>query len=271
MNKPVIFISYSHKNESEKNELLRHLKVLRQNQLIDNWYDDLIKGGEDWEKRINQAMSNASVAIMLISNDFLTSEFIQNVELPFLLHRREEEGMVILPIIIRACPFTDFDWLRTMNVRPKNGVPVWKEGYTKEHVEAEFLKITEDIKTLLKDEVIEVHKEKTKTFQTNIKSPEVSTVASGRFLWMADQKQVKLFDILTSDPVNKWPLPSRNWKCFMPQIWNDSLVCSDWEGGIYAYKSSGKIREIVIHKPKFNDTPIHKLESISEDKFYALA
>ncbi|RLD99219.1 MAG: hypothetical protein DRJ13_10050 [Bacteroidetes bacterium] len=57
----------------------------------------------------------------------------------------------------------------------------------------------------------------------------------------------------------------------MPQIWNDLLICSDWDGGIYAYKSSGKTRETVIRKPKFDDTPIYKLEVLSEGLFYALA
>ncbi|HEX5702652.1 MAG TPA: TIR domain-containing protein [Pyrinomonadaceae bacterium] len=123
-----VFISYSHADEKEKNALLLHLGVLRGAGLIDLWSDDRISGGSDWQKEIEAAMAEAQVAIFLITANFLTSEFILNKEVPILLEYGARKGLVTFPVIARDCPWKRVDWLAKMNVRPKNGIPVWSDG-----------------------------------------------------------------------------------------------------------------------------------------------
>lgn len=95
MSRPVIFISYSHQDEKEKNKLLAHLTVFQQQGLIDLWSDDRIAPGANWKEEITAAIEQAQVAILLISANFLSSNFISDNEIPNLLKRRKNEGLVM--------------------------------------------------------------------------------------------------------------------------------------------------------------------------------
>ena len=87
MTQMVIFVSYSHKDEREKDKLLSHLGVLQHQGLIDLWSDDRIGAGTHWKQEISEAIAQAKVAILLISANFLTSDFILGEEVPKLLKR----------------------------------------------------------------------------------------------------------------------------------------------------------------------------------------
>ena len=103
MTLPTVFISYSHKDEDWKDRLVTHLGVLQREALLDLWDDRRIGAGEDWYLEIQNAMNAASVAVLMVSANFLTSNFILQEEVPRLLERRDGEGMRIFPVIIRPC------------------------------------------------------------------------------------------------------------------------------------------------------------------------
>ena len=126
--KPTIFISYSHRDETEKEQLLSHLSVLQHTGLTQLWSDDQIEAGHDWQEEIQTVISQARMAILLVSANFLTSEFILGQEVPALLHRRQIEGLVIMPVIAKACAWRKVAWLSQLQVRPQDGRPVWREG-----------------------------------------------------------------------------------------------------------------------------------------------
>jgi len=146
---PTVFVSYSHKDEKEKDKLLSHLGVLRGAGLIDIWSDDQIIGGNDWETDINEAISKSQLAILLISDNFLNSNFILGKEVPSLLQRRKSEGVTVFPVIAKACAWRQVTWLAKMNVRPKNGRPVWSDNGT--HVDEDLATIAEEIATIIKN------------------------------------------------------------------------------------------------------------------------
>lgn len=125
MTEPVVFISYSHKDELEKNLLLSHLGVLERANLLSLWSDDQIVGGGDWEKAIDQAINQARVAILLITANFLTSDHILGKQVPALLERHRQDSLIIFPIIARSCAWRTVDWLAKMKVIPRDGIPVW--------------------------------------------------------------------------------------------------------------------------------------------------
>jgi hypothetical protein len=110
MSQPLVFISYSHHDEKEKDKLLAHLGVL-QSDLINLWSDDCIGAGVDWEPEISRALAQAKVAILFISASFLTSKFILGEEVPAILERRKNEGLVVFPVIARACAWKVVAWL----------------------------------------------------------------------------------------------------------------------------------------------------------------
>ena len=102
-----IFISYSHADKKWLDRLERHLKVLKRFiDPIEYWDDKQLKGGDKWKVEIEKAINKANVAILLVSTDFLSSDFIATDELPPLLRKAEEEGTRILPLIVAPCAFT---------------------------------------------------------------------------------------------------------------------------------------------------------------------
>jgi len=147
---PTVFVSYSHKDEQEKEKLLSHLGVLEGVGLIDvPWSDDQILAGADWEKEIDEAIAKAQVAILLITDNFLTSKFILQKEVPTVLKRRADKELIVFPVIAKDCAWETVDWLKKINVRPKNGRPVWSDQGS--HVNEDLATIAREVKSLLKD------------------------------------------------------------------------------------------------------------------------
>jgi hypothetical protein len=126
--KPTVFISYSHKDEVWKDRLMVQLTVLSKRGLLGLWDDRQIGVGEDWYDKIKRAIDTASVAILLVSANSLTSDFILREEVSQLLRRREKEGLLIFPVIVKSCPWQKVSWLSRMQVRPKDGKPLASYG-----------------------------------------------------------------------------------------------------------------------------------------------
>jgi hypothetical protein len=125
MNDTPVFISYSHKDEAFKDELERYLAPLRRQGLVRPWSDRQIEPGGDWHEEIRAAVAGAHVAILLVSANFLASEFIMTRELPWLLERRRKSGMVVVPVIFEPCPWRLDASLSLLQALPVDGRPVY--------------------------------------------------------------------------------------------------------------------------------------------------
>jgi tetratricopeptide (TPR) repeat protein len=121
---PTLFISYSHKDEEWKDLLVTQLGVLSQQGFLDLWDDRRIVAGDNWQEEIEQAINAASLAVLLISANFLTSKFILEEEIPRLLTRRAKEGVRVIPLMIKHCAWKTVGWLSQMQVRPKDARPL---------------------------------------------------------------------------------------------------------------------------------------------------
>jgi small GTP-binding protein len=119
-----VFISYAHKDEEFKNEFITMLAGLQQQQLITVWQDRQIEEGDEWYQAIRDAMTECDLAILFISPDFIASRFIQDKELPALLQRRQEEGLRVVPIIVRPCKWQSEPLLKDLQALPKDGKAV---------------------------------------------------------------------------------------------------------------------------------------------------
>lgn len=116
-----MFVSYSHNDGRWLKRLQVHLAPLVRSGAIDLWDDTRIDHGDVWNAEIEKALATTKVAILLISADFLASNFITSNELPPLLAAAESEGVTILPVIINASLFTDMPELsRFQSVNPPN-------------------------------------------------------------------------------------------------------------------------------------------------------
>jgi GTP-binding protein EngB required for normal cell division len=103
----MVFLSYSHKDDRWVRYLRPHFKALEKTHGIDFWHDKRIEAGSDWRAEIVSAISACRVAILLVSADFLASDFIQLEELPRLLGEASARGVKILPLIVRPCDFSE--------------------------------------------------------------------------------------------------------------------------------------------------------------------
>ena len=99
-----VFISYSHKDKKWLERLQVHLKPLaREGTVV--WDDTHIQPGADWQGEIAAALAAARAAVLLVSPDFLASDFIAETELPALLQAAQQRGTVILPLIVYPSRF----------------------------------------------------------------------------------------------------------------------------------------------------------------------
>ena len=99
-NQTHIFVSYSHQDSKWLKRLQVHLKPLSRQGLLELWDDTRIQPGMDWRNEIDQALRRACMAVLLVSADFLASEFIVNNELPPLLDAASRRSVLILPVIV---------------------------------------------------------------------------------------------------------------------------------------------------------------------------
>lgn len=103
---PTAFVSYSHRDKEPLSRLQVHMKPLQRESIVELWDDTQISAGEQWQIAIESALERAAIAVLLISADFLASDFIVNNELQPLLLAAKEGGTTILPVILSPCGFT---------------------------------------------------------------------------------------------------------------------------------------------------------------------
>jgi internalin A len=120
-----LFYSYSHKDEGLRNDLETHLKLLQRRGLIDTWQDRKIEAGDEWKRRIDENLERADIILLLVSADFIASDYCYEIEMKRALEREQNGESVVIPVIVRDvnledAPFAGLQYL------PKDGLPVAK-------------------------------------------------------------------------------------------------------------------------------------------------
>jgi hypothetical protein len=100
-----VFYSYSHKDEKLRSQLLKHLASLEREGLIQSWTDHCIGAGDEWRDQIDEHVRSAGVILLLISPDFMNSDYCFDVEMKIALERHEAKDAVVIPVLMRSC-----DW-----------------------------------------------------------------------------------------------------------------------------------------------------------------
>ena len=106
-----VFVSYSHADAAWLQRVKVHLRPLVRKGTLNLWDDTRISPGQLWQKEVAEALARAQVAVLLVSADFLASDFVVDNELPPLLHRAASGGVLILPVVIGPCRFREHEAL----------------------------------------------------------------------------------------------------------------------------------------------------------------
>lgn len=109
-----VFLSYSHEDEPLCNQLLNHLSSLRQQGMIKKWHDRQIRGGKERSHEIDQHLDTAHIVLLLVSSDFIGSDYHMIVEMQQAMKRHEAGETRVIPVILRpvdwdGTPFTKLE------------------------------------------------------------------------------------------------------------------------------------------------------------------
>ncbi len=122
-----VFYASAHEEERLRKKLEKHLSLLHQQGMITEWYDRQILPGTDWARVIDTHLMTAQVILLLISPDFLASDYCYGVEMQRALERHAAGEAQVIPILLRpvdweSAPFASLDCL------PRDGRPItqWK-------------------------------------------------------------------------------------------------------------------------------------------------
>jgi hypothetical protein len=97
-----VFISYSHQDQALRKELEKHLSNLKRQKVITSWYDGNIIPGAEWEPEIIKRLKRAQIILLLVSADFMASDFCYTIEMQEALARHERNQARVIPILL--CP-----------------------------------------------------------------------------------------------------------------------------------------------------------------------
>ena len=150
-----IFYAYAREDEALRDELEKHLTTLQRQGLIMSWHDRKVVPGSDWAQEIDTHLATASIILLLISPDFLASDYCYGVEMQRAMARHERGDAHVLPIILRpvhwqTAPFASLQGL-PRDMKPVTSWPNRDEAFqdiargihwTVEHLYGNFLDVS---------------------------------------------------------------------------------------------------------------------------------
>lgn len=118
-----LFLSYSHKDEGLAKELMQHLNSLQRQGVINVFDDRRIVSGSEWANEISLALEQAQIILLLISADFLASDYAYGVETGRALGRHQGGDATVLPVMVRPVDISGSPFA-TLSLLPSDGRPV---------------------------------------------------------------------------------------------------------------------------------------------------
>lgn len=129
-----LFYSYAHEDRPLRDELAKHLKIMERRGVIRPWHDGCIVPGQAWNKEISDKLESADLVLLLISLDFMDSEFIWSQELDTAMKRHARGEASVVPVMLKAydiegAPFAKLQGLPS-DLRPVTSWPIRDEAWT---------------------------------------------------------------------------------------------------------------------------------------------
>ena len=140
-----IFFCYAHEDEELLNKLKSHLIPLQRQGLIDVWHDRDISAGTDWEQQIKGHLNAAQIILLLVSSDFMVSDYCYGIEMQRALQRHERGEARVIPIILRRVDWQDL--LGKLQALPTDARPIksWPD------IDEALYDVTEGIRKVIEE------------------------------------------------------------------------------------------------------------------------
>ena len=139
-----LFLSYSHADETLRNQLEAHLAALKHQGRIDMWHDRCVIAGDDLDDAISAEIEDAKIILLLISSDFIASDYCYGVETARALKRHQANEARVVPVVLRPCDWHELPFGRLLAL-PTDGKPI--TGWP--NIDEAFLDIVQGIKKAL--------------------------------------------------------------------------------------------------------------------------
>jgi hypothetical protein len=141
-----IFYSYAHEDEELRDKLEKHLSQLKRQGFISDWHDRDITAGSEWKNEIDKYLESAQIILLLISPDFLASDYCHDVEMTRAMERHHTQEARVIPIILRPIDWEEAPFSK-LQCLPRNAEPVtlWKNE------DAAFLDIAKGIRKVAEE------------------------------------------------------------------------------------------------------------------------
>ena len=123
-----VFFSYAHQDKRFRDRLEDHLSILKYRGLIATWHDREIRAGEEWGQQIDIYLNKAHIILLLISSDFMASEYCYSIEMKRALELHEQRKADVIPILVRPVLYTDAPFAK-FQMLPTNRKPIirWRD------------------------------------------------------------------------------------------------------------------------------------------------
>lgn len=138
-----IFFCYAHEDEPFRQALEKRLSVLKRQGVISIWHDREISAGAMWEREIETHLNSARLILLLVSPDFLDSEYCYSIELKGALERHERDEALVIPIIVRPVHWKTAPFSHLL-VLPTDGTPLTDRYW--HTIDDAFLNVIEGIR-----------------------------------------------------------------------------------------------------------------------------
>lgn len=140
---PSLFFSYSHKDEELRDQLETQLAMLKRQGVIEAWHDRRIPAGGEINREIDQHINTDDIILLLISPDFIASDYCYEVEMTRAMERHEAGEAVVIPVILRHCDWQEAPFGRLKAV-PRDGRPIKQWTDTDEA----FLEVAKEVRAV---------------------------------------------------------------------------------------------------------------------------
>lgn len=141
-----IFFCYAHEDETLLKKLKAHLRPLQRQGLVTVWYDRDISAGSDWEQQINEQLNSAQIILLLVSPDFMDSDYCYGIEMQRALERHQRGEAGVIPVILRPM-YWQGEPLGKLQALPTDAKPVM--GALWHNEDEAFFDVTEGIRTVV--------------------------------------------------------------------------------------------------------------------------